>query len=374
MHADKLPGAYARRLAEAAGMAMPPLPDVRTLEFEAIAFDECVALHPVQVAERSPTVRASLDYLHRTIESIHEPDVRRMVADVYDSPNPSFMKRIGPEERQELYAELHAKGLADTGADIFLPPIENPEIAPQPFHTSAGSHYHGHNAYPGGLATHTSINVMTSLALYEGYKLLYRAPLDLDVIAAAQLLHDHQKPWVLLWDEDGAARKENRLAGSAEHHPLGLAESIFRGFPPEIVIAQACTHRHPLTEREESDAVDYLLTGSILAGVDPVEYGLLQKNGFGFTLPHPQPLECFLTHMGDQNWTVTLHAMRCALPALRRMAQARYGLSPEDMDGKAFNALRNYVFSQLTVMGLYDIYIYEGEEAMARMVLSLVRP
>ncbi len=374
MITDRLSSGYARRLAETAGVSMPPLPDVRTADFEAIAFEECVTLHPVQVAERSRTVRASLDYLHRTIESIHDAEVRQMVADIYDNPNPSFMDRIGPENKKEIYAELRARGLVDTGADVFLPPIENAAIAPQPFHTSAGSHYHGHNAYPGGLVTHTSINVMTSLALYEGYKLLYRAPLDLDVIAAAQLLHDHQKPWVLLWDEDGAARKENRMAGSAEHHPLGLAESIFRGFPPEIVIAQACTHRHPLTDREETDAVRYLIAGSILAGIDPVDYGLLQKSSTGYTLPHPQLMECFLTHMGDQNWAVTLHAMRCALPALRRVAQEHYRISEADLRGKIFNALRNYVFAQLTVMGLYDIFVYEGEEAMARMVLKLVRP
>ena len=164
------------------------------------------------------------------------------------------------------------------------------------------------------------------------------------------------------------------MAGSAEHHPLGLAESIYRSFPPEIVIAQACTHRHPLTEREETDAVRYLQAGSILAGVDPVDYGLLQKSSTGYTLPHPQLMECFLTHMGDQNWAVTLHAMRSALPALRRVAQEHYGLKESDLRGKTFNCLRNYVFSQLTVMGLYDIYLYEGEEAMVRMVLSLVRP
>jgi hypothetical protein len=61
------------------------------------------------------------------------------------------------------------------------------------------------------------------------------------------------------------------------------------------------------------------------------------------------------------------------IPLLKTIAAEQYGLSGADLAGKPFNAFRNYVFSQTTIMGLYQVYATQGTGALMDSVGALVK-
>ena len=59
------------------------------------------------------------------------------------------------------------------------------------------------------------------------------------------------------------------------------------------------------------------------------------------SLPAPQRPPC---HLAD------------LIPVMAEVARESYAMSPEDIKGRKFNQFRNYVFSQATIMTLYNLY------------------
>ena len=243
---------------------------------------------------------------------------------------------------------------------------------PSPFVAGPGSGYQSHHSYPGGLITHTAANLIISLDIHDAYQKIYGYQLDRDVVIASQALHDLHKPWVFQWAADGESRTELALAGTGEHHTLGVAESIKRGLPAEIVVAQACAHDHPGFPDNEAGPVKWLSAASVLLGIDPVAKGLLAKDGQ--SLPQPRRMENFVCHLGDHDWVLTVPAAKWTIPVMAKIAQKHYGLSEADLKGEPFKKLRNYVFAQATIMTLYHQLSTQGEEALAKTVTSLVSP
>jgi hypothetical protein len=151
-----------------------------------------------------------------------------------------------------------------------------------------------------------------------------------------------------------------------------VAESIAREMPAEVVVAQACAHNHPRTEQDEAQVVDWLTAASIIAGVDPVQYGLLAQGGK--TLPLPRRQEGFVTHLGDHDWVLTVPANHWVLPVMEKVAVRDYKLSRDDLKAKPFKQFRNYVYSQATIMGLYETYAAKGEAELVRTIHTIVTP
>ena len=60
-------------------------------------------------------------------------------------------------------------------------------------------------------------------------------------------------------------------------------------------------------------------------------------------------------------------AAKWLIPLLGNIAAKTYGMNEADLKGKKFNAFRNYVFSQATI-----IYSTGGEEAVAYAVKRIV--
>ena len=85
-------------------------------------------------------------------------------------------------------------------------------------------------------------------------------------------------------------------------------------------------------------------------------------------------MEDFVCHLGDHDWILTVPAAHWMIPLMKEIAMEKYGLAKEDLEGRKFNQLRNYVFSQATIMGLYNLYAGEGKDAVTNRVLSIVRP
>lgn len=363
------------KLGAVAGAAVA-VSTVSTPAFAALStrsLDECMAMDPVAMADASAPVSAAWRSIRLAAAEIRNPLIRKKVETILDNPAPTVTKGLGASEKHAVYKELVAKKLiADVKEADFLPPSSNDATSPQPFYSAPGSGYHSHHAYPGGLATHTGLNVQVSMAINDNYKQTYNYLLDRDVVIAAQLLHDLHKPWVFQWDKNGESRTERKLAGTGEHHPLGVAESIARGLPAEVIVAQACAHNHPRTPADEAQVVGWITAGSIIAGVDPIKRGLLEKDGK--TLPLPRRQEGFVTHLGDHDWVLTVPAAQWIVPVMEKIAVRDYNISETDLKKKPFNQFRNYVFSQATIMALYETYAAKGEDELVRTVHSIVTP
>jgi hypothetical protein len=274
--------------------------------------------------------------------------------------------------RQEVYAEQKSQGFIgeDTPFESFMPDTSDPDKSPHPFTAGPGSGYFSHHSYPGGLVSHTALNTVMSLGLYDNYETVYGSRLNRDIVIASQVLHDLHKPWVFQWQSDGQSRTEMKLAGTGEHHTYGVAESITRGLPAELCVAQACAHNHPGWEKDESGPVNWLKSAAILTGKDPVAAGLLAPGGK--TLPLPRKMENFVCHLGDHDWVLSVPAAKWLIPEMEDIAIREYGMSKQDLKGKKFNQLRNYVFAQSSIMNLYHIYSSKGKHELTSYVTSIV--
>jgi hypothetical protein len=360
----------------AGGMAAlhAALPRVASAQPRTVSLEECLSLSPLDMAQRSEIVLRSWDSLRQAVSSIRNDSLRQAVFEVLDNPAPTFTEPLSSEkDRKEVYRRLQAEGAVDEiPFDQFLPPVDDPRRSPWPFLAAPGSGYQSHHAYPGGLVTHTALNTMVSLSLYEHYKAVYDFQLDRDVVIASQVLHDLHKPWVFQWQEDGRSRTERKLAGTGEHHPYSVAESLHRGLPAEVCVAQACAHNHPGFPKDEEGPVRWLKAAAALTGKDPVRAGLLDSDGK--TLPVPRRMENFVCHLGDHDWVLTVPAAKWVIDEMKRIAVKDYGLSEKDLEGRRFHQLRNYVFSQASIMTLYHVLSTRGSDALSHTVRSIVVP
>jgi hypothetical protein len=360
----------------ATAMMVTTLPNfswAEALKMEKVSLDQCLNLTPLEMAKKSNLVQSAYSYITGICGEIRNQILRDRVLQVIHNPAPTFMAGYSTSDaRRMLWQKLvAAKYLSETiEAEDFLPPSENILKASQPFYAAPGSGYMSHHAYPGGLATHTAFNIRSSLNVYLGYFETFDYKLDRDIVIAAQALHDLHKPWVFQWQEDGTCLKEITLAGQGAHHVLGIAESIYRGFPPEVVVAQGCAHNHPGSDKDEAEVVDWIKAACIIADKDPIQEGLLSEDGS--TLPLPRRQENFVTHLGDHDWVLSGPAVKWTLPALKSIAKQEYKMNDQELNGKQFNNFRNYVFSQFSAMGSYQLLATQGEAELRTKVREII--
>lgn len=109
-----------------------------------------------------------------------------------------------------------------------------------------------------------------------------------------------------------------------------------------------------------------------MAQIDPVDYGLLERKGRDLVLA-PQPAEQWVTHLADMNWPYTMGAAHLFThPLLQEVARSDYRLTDRDLAGRPFNQLKNYVWSQLGQIPLYEILVREGFDAARKTINRLV--
>jgi hypothetical protein len=73
------------------------------------------------------------------------------------------------------------------------------------------------------------------------------------------------------------------------------------------------------------------------------------------------------------NWPYAMGGAQFhTVPLLQQVARDRLGLSARDLQGRPFNQLKNYVWSQLGQIPLYEILVREGFDAASATVLRLV--
>lgn len=320
----------------------------------------------LELAKNSQLVTMSnkiiLDYVH----SIKDPSLRTKTLAILENPTPQIMDLYKSSSSiSALYEKLLALGLVDsskTPRDKLLPPFNGK--MPQPFYAAPGSGYGSHHAYPGGLATHTGSNMIISEGIYDTYKKIYDSPISRDIIISAQALHDLAKPWVFQWQSDNSSLKEYPIAGTGAHHILSIAEVIYRGFPAEEIVAQACAHNHPNGAKNEAEVAGWIKAASIIAQKDPVALGLLSPDG---KIPAPHKQEGYIIHLGDHDFVLSSPACQKSVLLLGNIAQKEYGIQ---VNSPTFNKFRNYIGAEV---GMMHINALHGEKDGVAKVTALVK-
>lgn len=302
----------------------------------------------VTLAANSELVQLSYQKIKDAVKTIQDPSLARMTMDIVNNPVPTFMNNYQlPGSKRTVYNKLVAAGLLDsskTSLENFMPPYNG--SLPQPFYSAPGSGYASHHAYPGGLATHTAANLCISEGIYNTYKDIFNSDISRDIIISAQALHDLAKPLVFQWQKDQASLPEYTIAATGAHHILSIAEVIYRGFPVEEIVAQACAHTIP-TGKDEQVVAGYLKAAAIIAGKDAVKLGLVNSDN---TIPTPHKQEGYIVSLGDHDFVLSSPACQKSVAILKQIAAKDYGMSKADLEGEHFNRFRNYIGAQYSMM------------------------
>ena len=317
-------------------------------------------------AQSSELIRMSYKIIEDYVNSIQDNSLRAKTLEIIKNPLPKIMELYTtPSAVTNVYNKLLGANLinpAQTPVNVLFPPFSGK--CPQAFLTAPGSGYGSHHAYPGGLVTHTAVNMCISENIYDTYKRIFSSSINRDIIMSAQALHDLAKPWVFQWTADGSSLKEYTIAGTGAHHILSIAEVIYRGFPPKEIVAQACAHNHPNGGKDEAQVVGWIKAAAIIAGKDPIALGLLTADD---KIPSPQRQEGYIVHLGDHDFVLSSPACQKSVKLLASIAQKHYGIAP---GSSTFNKMRNYLGAQV---GMMRINALEAEVDGARKVESLVK-
>ena len=150
---------------------------------EAVTLDACVNMTPEEMADRSQYVMAAWKYLQDAAAEIGNPGLRAAVLDIMKNPAPL----LAEGDAKAIMAELKGQGLLAQDAKAVFPTCASTKKSPQPFYTAPGSGWNSHHIYPGGLVTHTALNVASCKALYDNYADMFGLKLDRDVVLS--LIH-----------------------------------------------------------------------------------------------------------------------------------------------------------------------------------------
>ncbi len=341
---------------------------VKTLALDAIPEDA------VACAKSSELVQSAWNYLLNEINALHDVALREKVLGFYSNTVPTFMERYQSNAAiKAVYDELLHAGLIDptkTPVDKLFPPLKDLGTNPQPFFSAPGSGYGSHHAYPGGLVTHTAVNVEITKQILKTYANIMDYEYGYDITVAGQLLHDLAKPWVFQWQQDGSCLPEYTIAGTGAHHIFSVAESIYRGMPKDEIVAQACAHDHPGSKSDEDQVVNWIKAAAILAGVDPIGEGLL--NADGTTLPTPHKQAGYIVHLGDHDWVLSVPAAQQSVAMLKQVASKIYNMSDTDLKGIKFNKFRNYIGARYSFMHVHQAMSAKDAFTAASEIAALV--
>ncbi|AOV97264.1 Tat pathway signal sequence [Edwardsiella hoshinae] len=337
----------------------------------AITLTDCLALTPEEMAATSPRVQQARNYLTQQIATITDQTLQQTISTLYHQPTPLSIARMNDDERRTVWQELRAKGYTDAQENDFLPPLPPQRNDDEAFFSAPGSGYQSHHAYPGGLATHVAANVAITNGIIATYTDVYGYQVERDIALAAQLLHDLHKPYVFPWQTDHASRQEQTLAGTGEHHILSIAELIYREMPPELVVATACAHQPPSNAENAAQIAAWLAAAAIIAGRDPLTYGLVAKHGKGLTLKNIARQEGYICHLGDHDFVLSGPAVKQTLPVIQKIARQDYRIAVE---GRTFNALRNRLYAMHSAMRVHHVYLTQGEAAVRELMHATVAP
>lgn len=348
---------------------------------------EVVAMSPDEMARASRLVSGTYNELLQTAASLEDPGYRRLMTECIVRPQVTFLEMYpDDDDRRRMFDEMVRLG--------FFNPADDPDhvwprghMDPQTYLTAPSSHNDFYNAHPGGLAVTVAYNIRMADAYTQNYRQMYGIPINRDLPVASLLVHEYPKVWLYQWQDDGSWLEEPRTVYDDTWHAHCIyvtAELMHRRFDARIVMAMAAAHqlsaldasmdgRRVVTNWIGLDRVAHFIeAAAVLAQVDPVDYGLLERKGGKLVLA-PQPAEQWVTHLADMNWPYAMGAAHLhTWPLLKQVAESDLGIRGGDLDGRPFNQLKNYVWSQLGQITLYEILVREGFDAARATINRLV--
>jgi hypothetical protein len=349
--------------------------------------EEIIAMSPEEMARASNLVMGIYNELLRTAASLENESYRQLMTECIVHPKVTFLELYPKEsDRRRLFDEMVRHGFFNQGdsPEHVWPPGH---MSPQTYLTAPSSHNDFYNAHPGGLALTVAYNIRMADAYTQNYRQVYGVPINRDVSVAGLLVHEYPKVWLYQWQQDASWLEEPRTVYDDTWHAHCIyvtAELMHRRFDSRIVMAMAAAHQLSFLEasmdgrrvitnwRGLERVAHFIKAAAVLAQVDPVDYGLLERKGKEMVLA-PQPAEQWVTHLADMNWPYTMGAAHLYTgPMLRQFAEDELGLRNNDLRSKAFNQLKNYVWSQLSQITLYEILVREGLDAARATVRRLV--
>ncbi|SRR5579875_118855 len=349
--------------------------------------DEVVAMTPEGMARASLLVMSSYDYLLLSARSLGNSEYRRLMTECLVAPKVTFLEMYPTEaDRRRLFDEMVARGYfnKEDSPDYVWPPGH---MTPQSYLTTPASHNDFYNAFPGGLAVTVAYNVRMAEEYTRHYRQLYGVPINRDLPVAALCVHEYPKTWLYQWQNDGSWLEEPRTIFDDTWHAHCIyvtAELMHRRCDSALVTAVAAAHLLSAFESVRRGrrttvrwfglerVADFIKAAAVMAQVDPVDYGLLERNGKEPVLP-PLPAEQWVTHLADMNWPYAMGAAHLhTYPLLKQIARDDYGISDKDLSGRVFNQFKNYIWSQLGQITLYEVLVREGYEAARRTIHRLI--
>jgi hypothetical protein len=349
--------------------------------------DDVIAMSPDEMARTSRLVSGAYNELLQTAASLEDPSYRRLMTECIVSPKITFLEQFpADQDRRRLFDEMVTLG--------FFNPADNPDhvwprghMDPQTYLTAPSSHNDFYNAHPGGLALTVAYNIRMADAYTQNYRQMYGIPTNRDLPAASLLVHEYPKVWLYQWQNDGSWLEEPRTVYDDTWHAHCIyvtAELMHRRFDARIVMAMAAAHQLSFLEasmdgrrvvtnwRGLERVAHFIKAASIMAQVDPVAYGLLEKRN-GDVVLVPQPAEQWITHLADMNWPYAMGAAHLYThPLLKEIAESGLGITGRDLDGRPFNQVKNYVWSQLGQIAHYEILVREGRDAARAVVARMI--
>ena len=339
------------------------------------------------MALASRAVCGAYDELLQTAASLEDPSYRQMMTECITSPRVTFLEMYPTDDdRAKLYHEMVKLGFfnAEDDPDHVWP---RGHMTPQTYLTAPSSHNDFYNAHPGGLAITVAYNIRMADAYTQNYRQMFGLPINRDLPAASLCIHEYPKVWLYQWLDDGSWLEEPRTVYDDTWHAHCIyvtAELMHRRLDSRIVMAMAAAHQLSLLDASMDGhrvvcnwiglerVAHFIKAAAVMAQVDPVDYGLLERKNGDMCLS-PVPAEQWVTHLADMNWPYTMGAAHLyTWPLLRQVAEDDLGISRRDLELRPFNQLKNYVWSQLGQIPLYEILVREGFEAARSTVCRLV--
>ena len=360
-----------------------------------------------EIGAGSALVRGALEQIERNVRSIKNSRMREATLDGLANRKTCIVHRANLNEdgKRQIIQQLVREGLltetTTASARVFPPVLDDGSACPHvalSFKATPGSEFGSHHSFPGGLAVHELFNQESAIRLAAQYRRVYATGLsgviDEDVIVAAPVWHDWGKMLVFQWNADGTEFQELSFGGTGKndnfgapgnsrtgaHHIISLAETMARGLPPLLVVAQASAHAAP-TLGNEFKVVNWLRAAAILARVDPVAKGYLAKDADGkFGLPTVRQrnkvesndfIEYQIDNLSDADFVNAIPAARLADRLLQKAAP-QFGYDPGLM--VAYNIrFRNVVLSRLSAERIEMVYDTRGLEGVIAEIESLRR-
>ena len=324
------------------------------------------ASYAVGYARGSDLIVRSFGELQSLARSIADGELRTQVRSFLENPAPRYAARLRDAAvRDTVRSELLQAGYIERldAIDAFLPGASQDfSQAPQPFWATAGSGQDSHHAYPGGLVLHELFNARAAVALAADYDRTYFGgvrTISRDTVVAAALYHDVMKTVVFQWNVDGRLSIEPNIAGTGAHHVLSGAEAIARGHDARFVTVVLSAHAAP-SLGDETKVIAWATAAAMIAGVDPVEYGLLKRSGTAYVLAQPPPIEAFINNLSDHDYVLSVHAMHEVAPRLDALMISKFR-----SDGTLWR--RNGLLANTSAIRWYEA-LSRGERAFEALV------